>query len=114
MLSSLEDPCSGSAGMVDYLAREGFPIRRLKRVRKPMRRMVYGAIYQKHAPQWPGDPSERVSLPGDLKEVQGSGIRFGATDITYIAAAERLPSTSGCLDLFSRHVTQWENSTGSA
>ena len=37
----LEDPCSGSRRMVDYLAREGIPISR-DRVRKLMWRMVYG------------------------------------------------------------------------
>ena len=42
----LEDPCSGSRRMVEYLAREGIPISR-DRVRNLMRRMGLRAIYQK-------------------------------------------------------------------
>ena len=42
----LEDPCSGSRRMVDYLAREGIPISR-DRARNLMRRMGLRAIYQK-------------------------------------------------------------------
>jgi hypothetical protein len=40
----LEDPCSGSRRMVDYLAREGIPISR-DRVRNLMRCMGLRAIY---------------------------------------------------------------------
>jgi hypothetical protein len=42
----LEDPCSGSRRMVDYLAREGIPISR-DRARNLMRRMGLRAIYRK-------------------------------------------------------------------
>ena len=42
----LEDPCSGSRRMVEYLAREGISISR-DRVRNLMRRMGLRAIYQK-------------------------------------------------------------------
>ena len=41
----LEDPCSGSRRMVDYLAREGIPISR-DRARNLMRRMGLRAIYR--------------------------------------------------------------------
>ena len=40
----LEDPCSGSRRIVDYLVREGIPISR-DRVRNLMRRMVFRVIY---------------------------------------------------------------------
>ena len=40
----VEDPCSGSRRMVEYLAREGIPISR-DRVRNLMRRMGVRAIY---------------------------------------------------------------------
>jgi putative transposase len=49
----LEDPCSGSRRMVDYLARDGIPISR-DRVRNLMRRMGLRAIYQKPAPPFQG------------------------------------------------------------
>ncbi len=42
----LEDPCSGSRGMVAYLAREGIPISR-DRVRNLMRGRGLRATYQK-------------------------------------------------------------------
>ena len=42
----LEDPCSGSPRMVDYLARGGIPISR-DRVRNLKRRMGLRAIYKK-------------------------------------------------------------------
>ncbi len=44
----LEDPCSGSRRMVDYLARDEIPIN-LNRVRNLMRHMGLRAIYQKPA-----------------------------------------------------------------
>ena len=40
----LEDPCSGSRRMVDYLVRESIPISR-DRVQSLMRRMVFRVIY---------------------------------------------------------------------
>ena len=42
----LEDPCSGSRGMVYYLAREGIPINR-ERMQNLMQCMGLRAIYQK-------------------------------------------------------------------
>ena len=52
---SLEDPCSGSRRMVDYLARDGIPISR-DRVRNLMKRMGLRAIYQKPRTTLPGHP----------------------------------------------------------
>ncbi len=57
--SYLEDPCSGSRRMVDYLAREGIPISRDRGVRNLTRRMGLRAIYQKPRTTAPGQPSER-------------------------------------------------------
>ena len=64
----LEDPCSGSRRMVEYLAREGIPISR-DRVRNLMRRMGLRAIYQKPRTTVPGEPSERFPCLVDLKQV---------------------------------------------
>ncbi len=54
----LEDPCSGSRRMVDYLAREGIPISR-DRARNLMRRRGLRAIYRKPRTTIPGEPAER-------------------------------------------------------
>ena len=64
----LEDPCSGSRRMVDYLAREGIPISR-DRARNLMRRMGLRAIYRKPRTTIPGEPAERFPCLVDLKEV---------------------------------------------
>jgi len=64
----LEDPCSGSHRMVDYLARDVIPISR-GRVRNLMRRMSLRAIYQKPRTTVPGEPSERFPCLVDLKQV---------------------------------------------
>jgi len=64
----LEDPCSGSRRMVDYLAREGIPISR-DRAPNLMRRMGLWAIYQKPRTTVPGDPSERFPCLVDLRLV---------------------------------------------
>jgi len=68
--------------MVDYLAKKGIPISR-ERVQTLMRRQGLRAIYQNHAPHVQLIASERFPLLVDLKEVQGSGIRFGATISLY-------------------------------
>ncbi len=65
----LEDPCSGSRRMVDYLAREGIPISR-DRVRNLMRHRGLRAIYQKPRTTAPGDPSERFPCLVDLRLVK--------------------------------------------
>ncbi len=54
----LEDPCSGSRRMVDYLAREGIPTSR-DRVRNLVRRMGLRAIFQKPRTMVEGEPYER-------------------------------------------------------
>ena len=76
----LEDPCSGSRRMVDYLARDGIPISR-DRVRNLMRRMGLRAIYQKPRTTVPGEPSERFPCLLDLKQVSRLD-QVWATDIT--------------------------------
>ncbi len=79
---SLEDPCSCSRRMVDYLAREGIPTSR-DRVRNLIRRMALRAIYQKPRTTVPGEPSERYPCLMDLKQVTRVDQAW-ATDITYI------------------------------
>jgi putative transposase len=64
----LDDPCSGSRRIVEYLAREGIPISR-DRVRNLMRRMGLRAIYQKPRTTVPGDPSEPYPCLVDLRDV---------------------------------------------
>ena len=78
----LEDPCSGSRRMVDYLAREGIPISR-DRVRNFMRRMGLRAICQKPRTTVPGDPAEKFPCLVDLSTVTAVD-QVWATDITYI------------------------------
>jgi putative transposase len=78
----LEDPCSGSRRMVDYLAKDGIPSSR-DRVRNLMRRMGLRAIYQKPRTTVQGEPSERFPCQVDLKPVWSVDLVL-ATDITYI------------------------------
>ena len=78
----LEDPCSGSRRMVEYLAREGIPISR-DRVRNLMRRMGLRAIYQKPRITVPGEPSERFPCLVDLKQVTAAD-QIWAKDVTTI------------------------------
>ena len=54
----LEDPYSGWSQMLEYLAREGIPIRR-DHVRNLMRRMDLQVMYQKPRTTVSGNPSER-------------------------------------------------------
>ena len=104
----LEDPCSGSRRMVDYLAREGIPISR-DRARNLMRRMGLRAIYRKPRTTIPGDPAERFPCLVDLDAVTAVD-QVWATDITYITY---IPLQKGFLylvaivDLFSRNVLSW-------
>ena len=102
----LEDPCSGSRRMVDYLAREGIPISR-DRVRNLMRRMGLRAIYQKPRTTVPGDPSERYPCLVDLNQVRGID-QVWATDITYIPLQKGFLYLVAIVDLFSRHVLSWK------
>ncbi|MGB7564821.1 MAG: DDE-type integrase/transposase/recombinase [Prochlorococcaceae cyanobacterium] len=98
----LEDPCSGSRLLVDYLAREGIPISR-DRVRRLMRRMGSRAIYQKPRATVPGDRSERFPCLIDLKQVTALD-QVWATDITYIPLQKGFLYLVAIMDLHSTHV----------
>jgi putative transposase len=98
----LEDPCSGSRRMVDYLAREGIPISR-DRVRNIMRRMGLRAIYRKPRTTIPGDPAERFPCLVDLNAVTAVD-QVWATDITYIPLQKGFLYLVAIVDLFSRNV----------
>jgi len=102
----LEDPCSGSRRMVDYLARDGIPISR-DRVRNLMRRMGLRAIYQKPRTTVPGDPSVRFLCLVDLRQVM-SVDQAWATDITYIPLRKGFLYLVAIMDLHSRHVLSWK------
>jgi putative transposase len=102
----LEDPCSGSRRMVDYLAREGIPISR-DRVRNLMRRMGLRAIYQKPRTTIPGDPAERFTCLVDLNAVTAVD-QVWATDITYIPLHKGFLYLVAIVDLFSRNVLSWK------
>jgi putative transposase len=102
----LEDLCSGSRRMVDYLAREGIPISR-DRVRILMRRRGLRAIYQKPRTTVPRNPSERFPYLVDLKLVSAVD-QVWATDITYIALQKSFLYLVAIMDLFSRKVLSWK------
>ncbi|WP_315856428.1 IS3 family transposase [Synechococcus sp. J7-Johnson] len=102
----LEDPCSGSRRMVDYLARDGIPISR-DRVRNLMRRMGLRAIYQKPRTTVPGAPSERFPCLVDDSTVTAVD-QVWATDITYIPMQKGFLYLVAIVDLFSRHVLSWK------
>jgi putative transposase len=101
----LEDPCSGSRRIVDYLAREGIPISR-DRVRNLMRRMGLRAIYQKPRTTVPGEPAERFPCLVDLTQVRAVD-QVWATDITYIPLQKGFLYLVAIMDLYSRHVLSW-------
>ena len=102
----LEDPCSGSRRMVDYLANEGIPIGR-DRIRNLMRRMGLRAIYQKPRTTVPGQPSERFPCLVDLKQITAVD-QVWATDITYIPLQKGFLYLVAIMDLHSRHVVSWK------
>ena len=102
----LEDPCSGSRRMVDYLAREGIPISR-DRVRHLMRRMGLRAIYQKPRTTVPGDPSNRFPCLVDVRSITTVD-QVWATDITYIPLQKGFLYLVAVMDLYSRHVLSWK------
>ena len=102
----LEDPCSGSRRMVDYLAREGIPISR-DRVRNLMRRMGLRAIYKKPHTTVPGSPSERFPCLVDLKKITRMD-QVWATDITYIPLQKGFLYLVAILDLLSRNMLSWK------
>ncbi len=102
----LEDPCSGSRRMVDYLAREGIPISR-DRARNLMRRMGLRAIYRKPRTTIPGDPAERFPCLVDLDAVTAVD-QVWATDITYIPLQKGFLYLVAIMDLFSRTILSWK------
>jgi putative transposase len=102
----LEDPCSGSRRMVDYLAREGIPISR-DRARNLMRRMGLRAIYRKPRTTIPGDPAERFPCLVDANAVTAVD-QVWATDITYIPLRKGFLYLVATVDLFSRNVLSWK------
>jgi putative transposase len=102
----LEDPCSGSRRMVDYLANEGIPIGR-DRVRNLMRRMGLRAMYQKPRTTVPGQPSERFPCLVDLKQITAVD-QVWATDLTYIPMQKGFLDLVAIMDLHSRHVLSWK------
>ena len=102
----LEDPCSGSRRMVDYLAREGIPISR-DWVRNLMRRMGLRAIYRKPRTTIPGEPAERFPCLVDLNSITGVD-QVWATDITYIPLQKGFLYLVAIVDLFSRNILSWK------
>lgn len=102
----LEDPCSGSCRMVEYLAREGILISR-DRVRNLMRRMGLRAIYQKSRTTVPGEPSERFPCLVELKQDKEVDQVWEA-DITYIPLQKGFLYLVAIVDLFSRNVLSWK------
>jgi len=102
----LEDPCSGSRRMVDYLARDEIPISRDKG-RNLMRRMGLRPIYQKPRTTVPGDPSERFPCLVDLNMVTEVD-QVWATDTTYIPRQKGFLYLVAIVDLFSRNILSWK------
>ena len=102
----LEDPCSGSRRMVDYLARDGIPISR-DRVRNLMQRMGLRAIYQKPRTTVSGHPSVRFTCLVDLSTVTAVD-QVWATDITYIPMRKGFLYLVAIVDLFSRNILSWK------
>ena len=102
----LEDPCSGSRRMVDYLARDGIPISR-DRVRNLMQRMGLRAIYQKPRTTVHGHPSVRFTCLVDLSMVTAVD-QVWATDITYIPMRKGFLYLVAIVDLFSRNILSWK------
>jgi putative transposase len=102
----LEDPCSGSRRMVNYLAREGIPISR-DRIRNLMQRMGLRAIYQKPRTTTPGSPSERFQCLVDLKQITAVD-QLWATDITYIPLQKGFLYLVAIMDLQSRNMLSWK------
>jgi len=102
----LDDPCSGSRRMVDYLAREGIPISR-DRVQNLKRRMGLRAIYQQPRTTVPGDPSERFPCMVDLRLVTAVD-QVWATDITYIPLQKGFLNLVAIVNLFSRNLLSWK------
>ena len=102
----LEDPCSGSHRMVEYLARECIPISCV-RVQNLMRRMGLRAIYQKPPTTVLGDPSEQFPCLVDLKQDTAAD-QIWTTGITYIPLQKGFIYLVAIVDLFSRNILSWK------
>jgi putative transposase len=102
----LEDPCSGSHRMVDYLARDRISICR-DRAQNLMHREGLQAIYQKPRTTILGAPSERFRCLVDLSQITAVD-QVWATDITYIPIQKGFLYLVAIVDLFSRHVLSWK------
>jgi len=102
----LEDPCSGSLRVVDYLARDRIPISR-DRVRNLMRRRGLRAVYQKPRTTVSSHPSERLTCLVDLSMVTVV-VQMWATDITYIPMRKGFLYLVAILNLFSRNILSWK------
>jgi len=63
----LEDRCSGSRRMVDYLGKDGIPINQ-ERERNLVQRISLRGIYQKARSTVPGEPSEQIPCHVDLSQ----------------------------------------------
>ena len=85
----LEDPCSGSRRMVEYLAKEGITIS-CDRVRNTMHCMGLRAIYQKPRTTIAGDPAKRFPCLVDLKLVTAVDQAW-ATDIIHMTLRKGFP-----------------------
>jgi len=105
----LEDPCSGSRRMVEYLVREGIPLSR-DRVRNHLRRRGLRAIYQKPRTTVTGDQSERFPYLVDLKQVTTVD-QIWSTDNTYFPLKKGFLYLVAIVDLFSRNVLSWKLSS---
>jgi putative transposase len=103
---SLENTCSRSRRMVDYLARDGIPISR-DQARNLIQCKGFNAIYQKPRTTVPGEPSERFPCLADVRAVTTPD-QVWATDITYIPLQKGFLYLVAIVDLFSRHVLSWK------
>jgi len=93
----LEDPCSGSHRIVEYLARERIPISR-DRVRNLVQRTGLRAIYQKPRTTVPVDPAERFPCRMALEDGRkpeifhsDQGCQFTSSDFMAKLQAEKIP-----------------------
>ncbi|MCX5945119.1 MAG: hypothetical protein NTZ53_07375 [Cyanobacteria bacterium] len=103
----LEDPCSGSHLLVDYLAREGIPISR-DRVRSLMRCTGLRSNYQKPQTTVLSEPSDRLPCFVDLNPIKSID-QVWAKDITCIYfIAESFSISGGDRGPFLQAGTQLE------
>ena len=93
------------ARIVHSLAREGIPISR-DQVRNLTRRAGLRSIYQKPRTTIPGSPFVRFSCLVDLDKFT-SVDQLWATDITYIPLRKGFLYLVAIVDLFSRHIINW-------